>query len=215
MATGTSTQLSQAIALARQGHNAQSHELLIHIVEAEPTNPTAWAWLAYVAPDITEKRIALHKALRLKPDDARLRAAFQHYTGPDYTRQAAEQGVFISYARPDELFAVDLMDSLHDAGIHAWMDMTEVSDDTNWHSAIARALRSCGLMVLVMSPAAIESEDITLERDWFLNTGKVIVPVLHRECDSAQLYPYQDAIDCRSSSPPGLKRLISLLIAPA
>jgi len=211
MAAGETTQLAQAGALARRGQHRQAHELLTRLVTVEPANGSAWAWLAYVAPTTEEKRIGLYKALELKPDDERILAAFQRFTGPPQTRQAAVDGVFISYARPDELFAVELMESLQNAGIQAWMDMTEVSDDTNWHSAIARALRSCGLMVLVMSPAALESEDITLERDWFLNTGKIIIPVLHRTCDTDQLYPYQAPIDFRQDYARGVEHLIDLL----
>lgn len=211
MATGETTQFAQAVALARQGQRAQAHRLLTQVVAAEPTNGNAWVWLAYVAPTVEAKRAGLYKALALRPDDTRILTALERLTSGEHIWRAAVQGIFISYARPDELFAVELMDSLQSAGLQAWMDMTEVSDDTNWHSAIARALRSCGLMVLVMSPAVRESEDIHLERDWFLDSGKIIVPVLHRACAYHDFYPYHAPIDFEADYERGAQRLISLL----
>lgn len=206
--------LQQVAQLARKGDISHAYELVQQITAREPGNFNAWMWLAYVAQMDTEKRSALRRALALKPDDSAVRDTLRRLISPRHIQRAARSGVFMSYARADELFAVDLTESLRANGINAWMDMAEISVDTTWHSSIAKALTQSGLMVFVLSPAALETEELSTERRWFLETGKIVVPVLHQTCDYDKLDLFAPVVDFRQNYDDGLQRLLRLLKTP-
>jgi hypothetical protein len=206
--------LQEVARLARKGNIAHAYELAQQITVQQPDNFHAWMWLAYVAQMDTEKRAALRRAHVLRPHDAAVREALRRLIAPRHIQRAARSGVFMGYARADELFAVDLTDSLRSNGIYAWMDMTEISFDTTWHSSVARALTQSGLMLLVLSPEAVESGELQTERRWFMEAGKIIVPVLHKTCDYASLGLLCPAVDFRQDYATGLKQLLELLKSP-
>lgn len=210
-------QLLQAgIRAAEAGDSAQAQRLLRQVTELQPANAQAWLWLAYAVPGIEDKRAALGQALRLRPTDGRVRQSFQALISPQQVRRAARSGVFISYTRADDVFAITLTESLRATGLDVWLDMTDITDETSWHSAIMKALRRAGLMVVLLSPAAVESDDMRTERDWFHNTGKIVLPVLYRDCAYKASDFYFQPIDFRGDYDRGLYQLCALLgvVAP-
>lgn len=203
--------LQKAVALAREGQTGHAFELLQQITSEEPDNVSAWMWLAYVAESIEMKRAALRRVVRLRPHDRQVRAALERLMTPRHIQTAARKGVFIGYTRADELFAVDLHDSLHESGLPAWMDMTEIGPDTTWFGSIQKALHQSGLMLLVASPDALRSEELRYEMDWFLETGKIVVPVLRHTCPVDRLGLHLAPVDFRAGYETGLGRLLVLL----
>lgn len=204
-------QLQEVARLARKGQISHAYELTQQITAREPDNFQAWMWLAYMAQTDNEKRSALRRALNLRPGDPAIRDALGSLMTPAHIRQAARSGVFVAYARADELFAVDLADSLHDGGIRAWLDMTEINLETTWHGSVARALTQSGLMLLVLSPEALQSKELRSEREWFSHIGKIILPVLHKTCDYEPLQLLVPAVDFREDFAQGAQQLIRLL----
>ncbi len=203
--------LTAAIMHARSGDMASAREKLRWLVKRQPYNVPAWLWLAFAAETPEEKRAALTRALLLKPDSPRVRAALLELFTPLHVERAARQGIFISYARPDEVIAVDLAADLRDAGFPVWIDVAEISEDSDWHTEVDAALQSCGLMLVVASPAAVDDEDVTAERIQFMRAGKILVPVLHQSCDLAQLELLHPPVDFRHDYGVGLHRLFGLL----
>ena len=73
-------------------------------------------------------------------------------------RSAESPRVFISYARADgEDFARKLREDLEAAGILCWMDRYGLEGGKDWRQQILEALDTVEFLVLVMSPAAIQS----------------------------------------------------------
>lgn len=207
--------LEIAIRYLRQGEKEIAHKIIQQLVKLEPDNIQAWAWLAYIAEDIEQKRAALRRAYRLDPADKRIQDALARLTGPRHIRQAAQNGVFISYARPDELFAFDLAQNLRDNGVKTWVDMTDIPDDDDWHSAVKRALDYCGLMLVVLTPAALSTSDLRRERHYFVNAGKLILPLLRAPGDFKAHSMWLEPVDFRQSDAEGLQRLLGMLVADA
>jgi hypothetical protein len=205
-------QLLQAgIQAARASDPAAAQPLLRQVTELEPDNVQAWLWLAYVVAEIEAKRAALWQAQRLRPADARVRQALKTLLGAPQVRRAARSGVFISYARADDLFAITLTESLRAAGLEVWLDITDMTDDTTWHSAIFKALRRSGVMLVLLSPAAVESDDMRVEREWFHKQGKIVLPVLYRDCDYLVDSFLLPPLDFRDDYDKGLRRLYAQL----
>jgi hypothetical protein len=204
----------QAVRLARQGDAAGARALLQELIAREPHNFQAWSWLAYVVPTDVEKRAALRRALALQPDNVALRETLRRLISPTHIQRAAQAGVFIGYARADELFTVDLNDHLRAGGIKTWLDMTEISVDSTWHSSIMSALRQCGLLLVVLSPEGLRDDEMAAQRQWFLQTGKIIVPVLHKTCDYESLDLLCPPVDFRAGFETGIRSLLHLLRQP-
>ncbi len=206
-----------AVALARKGDTIAARLLFKQLVVQEPDNALAWVWLAFVASTIEEKRAALRKALSLTPEDRRISDALTRLTTPQHIAQAAEAGVFISYTRTDELFAVNLTESLRTAGINVWLDVTDVPEDVDWKSAVLSALTHSGVMLMILSPSALQSPDLRAERQQFTISGKIILPVIYQtyETDSLKvgnLDVRYTPIDFRQDYTSGLQQLLKLLI---
>jgi hypothetical protein len=207
-------QFQEAVTLARRGNVAQAYRLLQQVTRRNPRNAQAWMWLAYVSQTVEQKRAALRQAMTLQPENQQIRDALIQIVTPRHIQRAARQGVFIGYARADELIAVDLTDSLCQNDIRAWLDMTEISTDTTWHGSITRALHESGLMLLILSPAALHSEELRAEMTLFMQTGKIILPVIHEHCDFASLGLLCPPVDFRDNYLLGLQQLLTLLTTP-
>lgn len=124
------------------------------------------------------KRIALRKALISYPDERRLLMIKEQLTNPQQVIRAAQRGIFINYARMDEVFALELAERLQEHGIFAWLDLLSPDVEDDWYKGVQSALDRCGLMLSIISPNS-QSDPITrAERDQFLDQGKLVLPLL-------------------------------------
>jgi TIR domain len=165
---------------------------------------------------IEERRKLLRQALHKQPDDSRLQAALKQLIEPYYVRRAARRGIFICYARDDELFALDLTTDLRKLGVPVFMDEMDVSDDedSEWGAEVGNALRNCGAMLLILSPAGLQDAEVQGERIYFLKNGKVVIPVIARRCSTEGLEMVIPPIDFEENYQAGLKQLLELLMQP-
>ncbi|MCX9079803.1 MAG: hypothetical protein OIN84_17695, partial [Candidatus Methanoperedens sp.] len=65
--------------------------------------------------------------------------------------------------------------------------------------------------LLVLSPEALHSKELISERNWFLQTGKIVLPVVHKTCDYEALNLLVPAVDFRTDFAQGAQQLIHLL----
>ena len=87
---------------------------------------------------------------------------------------------FISYARKDgEQFAKELRERLEreEPGITLWQDRTDLEGGVGWWKQIEAALDVVQFMVLVMSPAALQSEITRKEWRYARQQGVEVYPV--------------------------------------
>jgi hypothetical protein len=126
-------------------------------------------------------------------------------------RQAAHEGIFMSYARVDEIFALELAVRLVKDDFSVWLDMVD-GGNKDWTQEIFDAMRMCGLMVAVMSPVALEDLATKAERQRFVHLGKPVLPVMRRSCQIDPVSGWLPAVDFTTGFNQGLAELRQLLI---
>ena len=109
--------------------------------------------------------------------------------------------VFICYARADQAFALPLAEQLKARGVGVWIDQLEnqVSDD--WDRDIDRALRECSHLLIVLSPASVESREVRGELRTALDLGKPVLPVLYQPCEIPRQLRVVQFVDFTKHSP--------------
>jgi hypothetical protein len=135
--------------------------------------------------------------------------------GTGMKRGALVGHIFIAYAREDwEGMVAPLTVALQDAGMEIWVDQYLNQGGDDWQIAIEQALHECWLMLLVVSPEALESSYVRLAYRYFINREKPVLPVMYKQVDhlpsemgNIETIPF-DANDARRS----FQRLIHTII---
>ena len=96
--------------------------------------------------------------------------------------QTPIQFAFVSYAREDAEFVLRLAKDLRLGGAGVWVDQLDIAPGQRWDRAVEDALAKCLQLVVILSPAAVESTNVMDEVSLALEDGKTVVPVLHRQC---------------------------------
>jgi hypothetical protein len=86
--------------------------------------------------------------------------------------------IFISYGRADELFCRSLAKDLDDAGGDVWIDVDDIRAGEDWSEAIQAGLDACAVMLLVITPASMQSRRVSDEWKYFSRMGKPLIPIL-------------------------------------
>lgn len=87
------------------------------------------------------------------------------------------QRVFISYSRKDQSFVRQLARDLDQDGIMVWIDM-EIPPGVRWRNAIQEGLDTCEVLILVISPDSMTSDNVAEEWQYFHGRRKPIIPLL-------------------------------------
>jgi hypothetical protein len=101
---------------------------------------------------------------------------------------SSKPGVFISYARKDgEEFATNLRKRLQEKEpeIALWQDRSEMEGGVGWWKQIEDALDQVKFLVIVITPAAVESEMTRKEWRYARQRGVNVYPV--KGCADAEL----------------------------
>ncbi len=85
--------------------------------------------------------------------------------------------IFISYSRQDRPFALRLAHSLHSIGVVTWMDMEDIPAGVKWGTGIQEGLKTCDLMIVIISPASMASQHVEDEWSYFVDEKKPLIPV--------------------------------------
>lgn len=93
--------------------------------------------------------------------------------------------VFLSYARADQAFVRRLAQELTDAGRDVWVDVEDIPLSAEWMAEIRAAVDAAEAFCFVLTPDSAASEVCRQELAHAVDSGKRIVPVLHREVDPA------------------------------
>src|SRR5688572_4679358 len=90
--------------------------------------------------------------------------------------------VFVSYARSDSQFALKLARDLREAGVNLWIDQFNIPIGARWDRSVEAALNACPSFLVILSPLAVDSENVMDELSFALSKNKKIVPVLYQNC---------------------------------
>jgi hypothetical protein len=108
--------------------------------------------------------------------------------------------VFLSHNSQDKPQVRKLAERLKEAGLRVWFDDWVIKPGDDIYLAIERGLEAARVQVLCLSPSALGSEWVTLERSTVLfrnpsNAGRRFVPLLLADCtlpDTLRRYKYVD-----------------------
>jgi photosystem II stability/assembly factor-like uncharacterized protein len=108
--------------------------------------------------------------------------SFRLYLWGDRFLATEAQTAFISYSREDSEFALRLAGDLKAAGAAVWLDQLDIAPGQRWARAVEDALNDCPRMLVILSPASVDSTNVEDEIAFALEEGKIVIPVLYREC---------------------------------
>jgi hypothetical protein len=81
--------------------------------------------------------------------------------------------VFLSHARKDSTLARQLADCLSRAGITIWAADDEIVPGQNWAKKVGKALDAAELMVILLTPRALESDSVRQDIEFALTSRKL------------------------------------------
>jgi hypothetical protein len=118
---------------------------------------------------------------------------------------------FFSYCRDDSDFALRLAEDLKAAGAVVWIDQLDIDPGQRWDRAVEDALNRCPRMLVVLSPASVQNDNVRDEISFALRKQKTIIPVLYLDCDIPLRLERHQHIDFRTDHARGLKTLCRAL----
>jgi hypothetical protein len=92
-----------------------------------------------------------------------------------------------------------------------WIDQLDIAPGQRWDRAVEDALAKCLQLVVVLSPAAVESTNVMDEVSLALEEGKTVVPVIHRQCKIPFRLRRLQYVDLSLNYSAGLDRLLETL----
>jgi hypothetical protein len=118
---------------------------------------------------------------------------------------------FFSYHGEDSGFALRLASDLKAAGASVWMDRLDISPAQRWDRAVEDALTKCQRMVVILSPAAVNSTNVMDEVSFALEEQKTLIPVIYRDCTVPIRLRRLQYVDFRKDYDRGVKELVKTL----
>ncbi len=170
----------------RKGEFVLSTDVPLQLVQEERR------WLDRIA-ELEQRLVTQPGALETQPRDDR-----QGHK-PDALPTAGH--VFISYAREDQAYVRELAADLRGRGFGVWMD-DRIDFGDRWWRTIVQAVRSSAAVIVVMTPAAEQSEWVEKEILLAQREKKPTFPLLLRGQGLALLITVQYADVTQGRMPP-------------
>src|SRR5215472_2310974 len=119
--------------------------------------------------------------------------------------------LFISYAHADSAFVDRLEADLQKEGFDPWVDRQRLKGGQRWRRALQDAVKGAQVLLIVLSPDAITSENVQIEYDYVLELGKLVIPLYYRQCEVPMELRAIQWIDFRQSYEQGIAALVQVL----
>ncbi len=122
--------------------------------------------------------------------------------------------VFLSHNSKDKPRVRKLAEELRAAGLRVWFDDWVLKPGDDIYLAIERGLEAARAQVLCLSPAALGSEWVTLERSTVLfrdptNAGRRFIPLLLADCDLPDVLRRYKYVDYRRRTKAAFAELLA------
>ncbi len=91
--------------------------------------------------------------------------------------------IFISYTHADSAFVDRLDADLRTQGFDTWVDRERLVAGLRWRRELQEAVERAQVLLIVLSPEAVASQNVQIEYDYALDLGKVVIPVYYRQCN--------------------------------
>lgn len=92
--------------------------------------------------------------------------------------------VFINYASPDQAFAAQLTDDIAAFGAQVWLDVRDARPGRHWARSIAQALNDSTMMIVILSPEALDSPAVNEAWQSYLEAYRPVLPVIAAPCNA-------------------------------
>jgi uncharacterized protein YecT (DUF1311 family) len=99
--------------------------------------------------------------------------------------------VFISHSSKDNKVATAVCTALEARGHACWMSSRDIKPGENFQGAIVRAIRESGVMVLVFSSNANNSDEIKKEMALASQSRKMVIPVRAEDVTPSEDFTYE------------------------
>ncbi len=122
---------------------------------------------------------------------------------------------FICYSHEDRDFVSRLASNIRQEGIRLWLD-DDIPGGAHWNREIDNAIRDCASFLIVLSPAAVDSDEVQGELRMAFDEKKDVVPVLYQKCNIPRRLREIQFIDFSSHDPDdeiGLRKVLRVLRA--
>ncbi|MCW9038356.1 toll/interleukin-1 receptor domain-containing protein [Altibacter sp.] len=119
--------------------------------------------------------------------------------------------VFFSYSRENSDFVLELAKKLRNAGAQVWLDQLDIKTGERWDRSIEQALSASDVLMVVLSKASVESNNVMDEVSYALEEGKKVLPILLEECDVPFRLRRLQFADFSQNPEDGMKVLIAAL----
>lgn len=80
----------------------------------------------------------------------------------------AKKAVFISYASDDREAALKICESLRNAGIEVWFDLSELRGGDAWDASIRKQIKNCALFLAIISKNTRARQEGYFRLEWKL-----------------------------------------------
>jgi WD40 repeat protein len=122
--------------------------------------------------------------------------------------------VFLSHNSQDKPRVRKLAEQLRDAGLRVWFDEWIIKPGDDIYLAIENGLEAARVQVLCLSPAALGSDWVALERSTVLfrdptNAGRRFVPLLLADCDQPDTLRRYKYVDFRQETLGAFEELLA------
>jgi hypothetical protein len=123
--------------------------------------------------------------------------------------------VFLSHNSRDKPRVRQLADRLRASGLRVWFDEWTIRAGDDIYLAIERGLQTARVQVLCLSPAALGSEWVALERSTVLfrgptNAGRRFIPLLLMTCDLPDTLRRYKYVDYRGETEAAFAELLAV-----
>jgi 2-polyprenyl-3-methyl-5-hydroxy-6-metoxy-1,4-benzoquinol methylase len=122
--------------------------------------------------------------------------------------------VFMSYASEDKAPAKRIAERLKAEGLRVWFDDWSIGFGEDIYQAINHGIEESRTQLFLLSPHALESEWVSLERNTAIfrdpmNTSRRFIPVLLTTCDLPETLKRYKFVDYREEQNSAFKQLLS------
>ena len=119
--------------------------------------------------------------------------------------------VFFSYARSDAAFVLKIASALRADGVELWVDQLDIPKGARWDESVEGALKGCSCLVVVLSPASVNSFNVLDEVYYTLGEEKRVVPILLQACEIPFRLKRIQYIDFTAGYQEGYEELLATL----
>jgi hypothetical protein len=110
----------------------------------------------------------------------------------DFSVTESNKAIFLSYAKQDSEAAARICAALRDAGIEVWFDQSELRGGDVWDAAIRKQIKTCALIIPIISANTQGRADTTTLPD--VNTITAIKKWMHPSADLADYEPLYEGL---------------------